>query len=119
MDVGHKRSLSSIFTYLGKTGVDTDLLKQRINDLVVKTLISAQPFLAHMYRLSQPNNYANDMCFQILGFDIILDSKMQPFLLEVNHNPSLVADTPLDKFIKKKLVKDTLNLLHIDTKAKA
>lgn len=118
MDVGHKRSLSSIMTYLGKLGVDVELLKSKINDLVIKTFISAQPMLAHIYRLSQPNNHCNDMCFQILGFDIILDDKIEPYLLEVNHNPSLITDTPLDRFIKKKLVKDTLNLLHIDAKAK-
>lgn len=58
------------------------------------------------------------MCFQILGFDIILDSNYTPYLLEVNHNPSLITDTPLDKFIKKKLVKDTLGLLNVNVKRK-
>lgn len=58
------------------------------------------------------------MCFQILGFDIILDSSYTPYLLEVNHNPSLITDTPLDKFIKKKLVKDTLGLLNVNVKRK-
>jgi len=28
------------------------------------------------------------MCFQLLGFDIMIDSKLEPFLLEVNHSPS-------------------------------
>ena len=73
MDVGHKRSLSSIMTYLEKIGVNVERLKEKINDLVAKTLISAQPILSHMYRLSQPNNFGNDMCFHILGFDVILD----------------------------------------------
>ena len=58
------------------------------------------------------------MCFQILGFDIILDESYTPFLLQVNHNPSLITDTPLDKFIKKKLVKDTFSLLNINIRNK-
>lgn len=81
MDVGHKRSFSSILLYLEKNGVDIKSMKRKINDLVVKTLISAQPFLSHIYRLSQPNNLSNDMCFQILGFDIILDDNHDPYLL--------------------------------------
>jgi len=70
--------------------------------------------LAHIYSLSQPDNYANDMCFHILGFDVMLDEKLKPILLEVNHTPSFTTDTPLDRFIKKSLIKDTLNLLNVN-----
>lgn len=59
------------------------------------------------------------MCFQILGFDILLDSKAQPYLLEVNHTPSFVTDTPLDELIKKNLIKDSLILMNINTKVKS
>ena len=41
------------------------------------------------------------MCFEIFGFDIIIDSELKPWLLEVNHTPSFTADTPLDIKIKK------------------
>jgi len=51
------------------------------------------------------------MCFEILGFDIILDKNCQPYLLEVNHAPSFNVDTPLDNLIKKELVIDTLKVL--------
>lgn len=51
------------------------------------------------------------MCFEILGFDIILDNKLKPWLLEINHAPSFGIDTPLDYKIKKELIADTIQLL--------
>lgn len=53
------------------------------------------------------------MCFEILGLDVMLDSNLNPILLEVNYTPSFTTDTPLDKHIKKNLITDTLKLLGI------
>jgi len=74
-------------------------------------MISAQPLLAHQYRSSQPNNMANNMCFEILGFDFILDSNLKAEILEVNYTPSFTTDTPLDFEIKKQLIHDTFKLI--------
>ena len=41
------------------------------------------------------------MCFEVLGMDVILDHKLKPYLLEVNHSPSFTTDTPLDAAIKR------------------
>ncbi len=53
------------------------------------------------------------MCYEILGFDIILDSELRPIILEVNHSPSFSTDTPLDFKIKKNLISDTIKLLNL------
>jgi tubulin polyglutamylase TTLL6/13 len=58
------------------------------------------------------------MCFQILGFDIILDENSTPRLLEVNHSPSFNCDSPLDETIKKNLLKESLLLMNINKKSK-
>lgn len=50
------------------------------------------------------------VCFEVYGFDILLDSKLKPWLLEVNISPSLSSSSPLDKKIKTMLICDTLNL---------
>ena len=54
------------------------------------------------------------MCFEILGFDIIIDSNFKPYLLEVNHAPSFNSDTPFDKKNKTDLLKSVFSLLGID-----
>lgn len=58
------------------------------------------------------------MCFELLGFDVMLDSQFKPWLLEVNHTPSFSTDTPLDSFIKKSSVRDTMKLMNINLKTK-
>jgi len=49
-------------------------------------------------------------CFELFGFDILLDSDLKPWLLEVNLSPSMAADSPLDWNIKSNVMTDTLNL---------
>jgi hypothetical protein len=53
------------------------------------------------------------VCFEIYGFDILLDSKLKPHLLEINISPSLSSSSPLDKKIKTTLICDTLNLIGV------
>jgi tubulin polyglutamylase TTLL6/13 len=67
---------------------------------------------------SHVDNFANDMCFEVLGFDIMIDHKLNPYLLEINYTPSFTTDTPLDRLIKKNLIEDTLNILNITDKWK-
>ena len=47
------------------------------------------------------------------GFDILIDSDLKPWLLEVNLSPSLNCDTPIDMKIKSALLCDLLNLIGI------
>ena len=53
------------------------------------------------------------MCFEVLGFDILIDEKLKPWLIEINHAPSFGTDTCLDFKIKKNLLADTLELLNM------
>ena len=112
-DIGHKRSMTSIFKHLQAQGKDIIKLQAQIDDIIIKTLCCVQPILAHYYKASQPSDLSNSMCFEILGFDIIIDSNLTPFVLEVNHTPSFSTDSPLDWEIKKNLITDTLKLLNI------
>ena len=51
------------------------------------------------------------MCFEILGFDVLIDSDTKPWLLEVNQAPSFQTDSELDHHIKKTVLMDTFKLL--------
>jgi hypothetical protein len=51
-----KRTLKTVYERLSEHGVDIHLLKLKIVDLVIKTLMAVQPDLNHNYRLNQPND---------------------------------------------------------------
>jgi tubulin polyglutamylase TTLL6/13 len=44
------------------------------------------------------------MCYEILGFDIMIDEKAKPWLIEVNHSPSFATESPIDYKIKFGLI---------------
>jgi|TARA_B110000285_G_scaffold234508_1_gene311741 tubulin polyglutamylase TTLL6/13 len=50
----------------------------------------------------------NSMCFEILGFDVLIDEKLKPWLIEINHAPSFATDTPLDFKMKKDVIADAI-----------
>lgn len=54
-----------------------------MDDVIIKTLIAAHTLLKHNYRTCFPNHVRGSACFEILGFDIIFDRKLKPFLVEV------------------------------------
>lgn len=58
------------------------------------------------------------MCFEIFGFDIMIDKHLKPYLIEVNHAPSFWTDSPLDLEVKRNLIIDSLQLLNISNKFK-
>lgn len=60
----------------------------------------------------------NSLCFEVLGFDIMVDDNLEPFLLEINHAPSFSVDTPLDFQVKHDLIEDTFRLLNLSVKKK-
>jgi len=53
----------------------------------------------------------NIHCFELYGFDILLDSALRPWLLEVNVCPSLSSGSKLDQRVKTALMCDLFTLV--------
>jgi len=116
----NKRSMTSVFATMEKMEPEfsaADMMRQ-IEEICVKACISVQPALAHAYRTTQAEDMENSLCFQILGLDIMIDQKLKPWLIEVNHLSSFGTDSPLDKKIKFDLMWDTFTLLNLSVKRK-
>jgi len=118
-DTASKRSIASTMKSLEEAyGVSKDKIWDGIKDIINKTIISAQPELSHIYKSSQSADRFGKVCFQILGFDIMLDHKVKPWLLEVNASPSFNLDTKLDKFVKMNLISDTFKIIEANFSSK-
>ncbi|KAL7869175.1 hypothetical protein AOLI_G00131630 [Acnodon oligacanthus] len=112
-DTGSKRKLSTLNKHLEAMSYDTEKVWVDIEDVIIKTLISAHPILKHNYHTCFPNHVAGSACFEILGFDVLLDHRLKPWLLEVNHSPSFTTDSRLDREVKDGLLYDTLVLINL------
>ncbi len=107
---GSKQSYSALLESLAAQGVDTLYLESGVDEIVVKTLLSGENLMFSSFSSQIP--YSNN-CFELFGFDILLDDAYKPWLIEVNMCPSLASDSPLDQKIKGNLVADMLTLVGI------
>ncbi|MEQ2160194.1 Tubulin polyglutamylase ttll6 [Goodea atripinnis] len=112
-DFGSKRKLSNLNTHLRHVNCNTETMWNDIEDIIIKTLISAHPILKHNYHTCFPTHTTGSACFEILGFDVLLDHRLKPWLLEVNHSPSFTTDSQLDREVKDALLYDTLVLINL------
>jgi tubulin polyglutamylase TTLL6/13 len=117
-NVGHKRSLEFVWKYIDANGGDSRSLRRKIKRAIIKSFCAVQPQLKQCLNSCLPFNLYNNTCFEVLGFDIMLDHKLKPWLLEVNNMPSLCTDSPFDNKVKTKLITDTIRILNITAEKK-
>ncbi|CAH2044656.1 unnamed protein product, partial [Iphiclides podalirius] len=107
-DVGHKWTLSALLRTLRAQGRDTRALMAAVEDLVVKSVLCSAHTMAAAARVFVPNLFN---CFELFGYDILIDDNLKPWLLEINLSPSLACESPLDARVKSALLADTLTLV--------
>lgn len=119
-----KWSLAELRKHFEQRGWDYDAMFDGIKDVVIKTLLAVEAPMRMEWSKSLeqeeegwsakgPAGATRNSCFEMYGFDVLVDEAMKSWLLEVNICPSLSSGSPLDKRIKTKLVADSLTLAGI------
>lgn len=99
---GGKWSFDNFRTLLGGTRgkAATDKLFDDINWVIVQSLKAVQSVMV------------NDRhCYELYGYDIIIDDDLKPWLIEVNASPSLSATTVSDRIMKGSVLDDAFNIV--------
>lgn len=114
---GSKRSLRTVLESV--EGGDNIWLE--IAECVKKTLLAIGPKMQDNYDryFGRSRDGGGSACFELLGFDFILDEEQRLFLLEVNSAPSLSTPTNLDEEIKESVLTEGFRLLGLDGSEKA
>lgn len=103
-----------MYHYLKNKGIDADLLWQRIEQAVVNLLLSAEPEFLHKFKDLQ-DDFTCDVCYQLLGVDVIVDDNIIPRVIEVNGEPSMKLTGKNESHYdhtKISMTHDLTNLLH-------
>lgn len=105
-----KWSFAALKRAYEENGISYDYVFSQVKDVIVKTLISVEP---HIVSNLNKSPGGRNSCFELYGFDILIDQDLKPWLLEVNVLPSLSSSSPFDKIVKTLLVCDVLTLVGI------
>ena len=50
-------------------------------------------------------------CFELYGYDVLIEDNLKPWLIEVNASPSLATTTESDRLLKMNLIKDCFEIV--------
>lgn len=87
-------------TAFERQGNNFEAAMSQTKDVIIKTLISVEPHIVDNLQRNRVN------CFEIYGFDVMIDADMKAWVLEVNVLPSFSSSSPFDKRIKTMLMCD-------------
>lgn len=105
-----KWNLRELEDWFRKSGLDWAPVLRDIKDVIVKTLIAVE---THIVNSTLHHTKHKSVCYELYGFDVLIDANMKPWLLEVNVAPSLSSSSKLDKIIKTSLLCDIFTLIGI------
>ncbi|KAL4234903.1 putative tubulin polyglutamylase ttll9 [Mactra antiquata] len=106
-DKGCKWATQQLRQYLtAKHGSDAaQEVFQGIDNIIIKSLQSVQKIIIN-----------DKHCFEMYGYDVLLDGNLKPWLIEINASPSLTASGKDDYDLKYGVLNDVLNVLDLENR---
>ncbi|ETN17749.1 hypothetical protein PPTG_05478 [Phytophthora nicotianae INRA-310] len=104
---GGKWDLRNLKLYMmSKHGPErVNKLFYEIQLVIIKSLLSVEKIIMN-----------DKHCFELYGYDIMIDENLKPWLLEVNASPSLSANTSSDYQLKCGMLNDMLDIIDLESR---
>ena len=106
----HDWLLEEYWAYMSTKGIDMNSQLGKIKDLVIKTMIMGEKYFNTQLGRSVTSHYSR---YQLFGFDIMMDKDLNPWLLEVEPNPTTFAKGERGEDVATNMLTETLNLARI------
>ena len=103
-EIGNEISFDDFQKELNRTGKNINF-KKNIFPEIIKIIATSANSVKGKINLSKRTN-----CFEIFGYDFILDINYKPFLLEINTNPGYEESSPLIKSLVPRMIDDAMRL---------
>lgn len=104
-EIGGKWDVRQLKIYLlAKFGEEkVNKMFDGIQDIILKSLFAVQNVISK-----------DKHCFELYGYDILIDANLTPWLIEINGNPSLTANTQHDNDMKVAMLDDMCTILDLE-----
>lgn len=106
------RTLSTLEKNIRTQGLKiSDVIFTRIHNLFHDIFISFKGNICRkINELNEPVRIYKDYSMQLFGADVAINDQLQPQIIEINKGPDLTPKDDRDGTVKKKLMKDSLEL---------
>ena len=105
---GHLWSMAALKNYLERNRNNYNKVYNDIKDLVIKSILSAE----YIFTKESRKKYYGKKVSTIIGYDILIDENLKPWLLEMNCIcPDLSPHDIVDEVIKPEVIKNYLNII--------
>ena len=104
-EIGNEMSYKDFKNYLINENISLDKFDYMINQMKLLIKISFKSVSKKLLK-----NKKNILCFEIFGYDFILDNDFKLWILEINNNPGLSISSPVIEKLIPRMMDDAFRL---------
>ena len=103
-EYGNEMSYEDFKSFMKEENIPLENFNKMIEDMKILVKISFKSVGKKLLRVSPV------LCFEIFGYDFILDNDFKPWILEINNNPGLGISSPVIEKLVPRMFDDALRL---------
>ena len=103
-EYGNEISYEKFKLFLKEEGFPPDKFNEMIEEMKFLIKISFKAVSKKIYKTKDV------LCFELFGYDFIIDNEFKPWILEINNNPGLGISSPVIQKIIPRMIDDAFRL---------